>query len=129
VRQTAIDENQAFGASSPAVERLNCSLIMDASPGNTRGRSIATLPAWQPILPAVCPSDDRAGRPQAASASASIIVPSVSIPAARQNRSKYADTSSHALGSPAKRKQLATKAAKARWARSHVAAVAPTAAG
>jgi hypothetical protein len=35
--------------------------------------------------------------PQATSASASIIAPSVSIPAARQNRSKDADTSSHAL--------------------------------
>ena len=35
--------------------------------------------------------------PQAASASASIIAPSVSMPAARQNRSKDADTSSHAL--------------------------------
>ena len=54
--------------------------------------------------PPCAPSDHRAGPrsrecrgPHATSASASIIAPSVSIPAARQNRSNDADTSSHAL--------------------------------
>jgi hypothetical protein len=90
-------------SSSTACSQLGSGNSFPSSP-RTRGRSIATLPAWKPILPAVRPqrwpsrSALRECRgPQAASASASIIAPSVSMPAARQNRSKDADTSSHAL--------------------------------
>src|SRR5882724_2851839 len=71
-----------------------CSL---PSKPRSRGRSISTLPPWNPILPFVLPQRwavrclPRAWRgPQAARASASIIPASVSTPAARQSLSKLA---------------------------------------
>jgi hypothetical protein len=73
----------------------------------TRGRSSATLPPWKPIGPIVRPqrcarrSPPRPCRgPHTAAASASIISPSASSPAARQNRSKLAVISSSAVPIP-----------------------------
>ena len=64
----------------------------------SRGRAISTLPPWKPILPFVLPqrcavrSLPRPWRgPHAVCASASIISPSASSPAARQSLSKLAE--------------------------------------
>src|SRR5712691_11698169 len=74
------------------------------SKSRTRGRSSSTLPPWKPILPRVRPQryprrpSPRAWRgPQTSSASFSSMALTVSRPAARQKRSKLADTSSKAL--------------------------------
>jgi hypothetical protein len=81
-------EAQAASRRDPACSQLGSGNSFPSSP-RTRGRSIASLPAWKPILPAV--------RPQRWPSRSALRECSVSMPAARQNRSKDADTSSHAL--------------------------------
>src|SRR6202163_1755391 len=72
--------------------------VAHAGPLNRHLASVEADLAW--VRPQRCPRRPslRAWRaPQASSASFSIIAPSASTPAAKQNRSKLADTSSHAL--------------------------------
>src|SRR5207342_1508858 len=89
-------------SSCAAVSQLGIVTSRPSMP-RTRGRSTSILPPWKPIRPRVRPQRcaRRAAsrpwrRPQAAVTSASIIVSSASIPAARQNRSKLARTSANA---------------------------------
>src|ERR1700754_527931 len=89
-------------SSCAAVSQLGIVTSRPSRP-RTRGRSTSILPPWKPIRPRVRPqrcarrAASRPWRgPQAAVTSASIIVPSASIPAARQNRSKLARTSANA---------------------------------
>src|SRR6202521_4054847 len=89
-------------SSCAAVSQLGIVTSRPSTP-RTRGRSTSILPPWKPIRPCVPPqrcarrAASRPWRgPQAAVTSASIIVPSASIPAARQNRSKLARTSANA---------------------------------
>src|SRR3982074_1471440 len=89
-------------SSCAAVSQLGTVTSRPSTP-RTRGRSTSILPPWKPIRPCVRPqrcarrAASRPWRgPQAAVTSASILVPSASIPAARQNRSKLARTSANA---------------------------------